>query len=1396
MAIGSALSLAVSHRNVLFALATVAAVLAGPAGAFAQTDIMAMDAMPIDESVPMETDVFPMDDELPFSETVSGEMGGNIDLWDAHFRFGYQTAAYGQENGQLSLGFESFRPLASGNGVMFLKGQFDFAPNSFGNGGVNVGGGFRWLYPSILGNGQARIFGISAWYDGDVTVADNYFNQVGVSLESLGELWDVRVNANMAVGETWQMGHDITYTNELGYIGNSIGTAVWRPADQAMSVVDFEVARAVLDHNAWIFGGGYSLHDDDQGDFGYKVGARGYVNENFLVELRVSDDDTFGTTVTFGAVWYPGRLPVFGQQQCGIERRLREPVIRNEYIVTRQEDVRGYEMLTDQDNEPLRVVHVDSNASGTGDGTYESPFTSLDGVFDGSQEGDLILVHAGSTYSGQAITLRDQQRLLGEGDNQMHTVMTYQMGEINLPETSSGSWEGAVPVISNASGTAAVTLANVATTRSEDDETSYNEVSNFAINGGTNGIVSAASGIADADLNHLTISNTTEDGIRLTALVETIEEDNSEQVRFNPIIDEVTFSNIGGDGIDLTGSSEPSTTPVTEDIQLSNITVTGGSGYGVRITSNNSQATISDYTYDGQTTALGGLMFSESDGGATASDLTFSNGATGTGTGINIDSSDGTFTFTDTTLTNTGGASLRINGGEADVTFTGLITQGNNAAAVHILGEHTGTVNFNEVETDDGVITATAGTGLVFDQADGTYNFNHAVALSGGARISINDSDGTFTFSDTTITDPTGIAFELVGGEADVTFTGSITQNTNDVAAVSISGGHSGTVNFNESETDAGVITATTGAGLVFSEADGTYNFNHAVALSGGARIDINDSDGTLKFSDTTITSPDAIAFTVVGGEADVTFTGNITQANNFAALSVTGGHTGTLNFNAGTDFDNVIEATAGAGLVFNQADGTYNFNDPIELSGGAAIDIENSDGTFNFADDSTITSTSGTAFHVANSSATVTYSGTISNSGGRSVLIESNDGGTVTFGGTITDSAEGILVQNNTGGTFRFNGSTDLDTTTNDAVTITDNDDDVTVSFANLDINTTSGNGLVATNGGIVEVTGSSNTITTTTGVAINMNDVAIGSSNGMNFESISVDGAANGIVLTDVTGGTFTVGSGGSNPGDGGVIQNTTGAGIVLTNTASVSLNNMRIVNTAGNGVTLVHDNATAFNVTLADSIVRNTGAQGIDLNASGSGVLRLTLNDNAVDSTATEGIHLDFADGVNTANVTLDGNVVANDTDNEAVLITADGASAKTLNLLMENNRISNDSTNAAASIQGNGTVAINATVHDNTFNNASTSTGRAFATTANAAGASVRLSLLDNTASKGAGNSEDEYHLHQINGTFSVEKKTTPAVPAEEVPELTAAERNGGTIEYDGTITTDAGNIPTP
>ncbi|HEX6189105.1 MAG TPA: Ig-like domain-containing protein, partial [Pyrinomonadaceae bacterium] len=88
--------------------------------------------------------------------------------------------------------------------------------------------------------------------------------------------------------------------------------------------------------------------------------------------------------------------------------------------------------------------------------------------------------------------------------------------------------------------------------------------------------------------------------------------------------------------------------------------------------------------------------------------------------GLSLTTVSGTSTFgSSSTLSGATGATFLVSGGTASVTYSGNITQATaSQPLVSITGHSSGTITFQT-----GTLSATNGTGLQFDNADGTYNF-------------------------------------------------------------------------------------------------------------------------------------------------------------------------------------------------------------------------------------------------------------------------------------------------------------------------------------------------------------------------------------------------------------------------------------------------------------------------------------------------------------------------------------------------------------------------------------------------------------------------------------------------------------------------------------------------
>jgi VCBS repeat-containing protein len=445
------------------------------------------------------------------------------------------------------------------------------------------------------------------------------------------------------------------------------------------------------------------------------------------------------------------------------------------------------------------------------------------------------------------------------------------------------------------------------------------------------------------------------------------------------------------------------------------------------------------------------------------------------------------------------------------------------------------------------------------------------------------------------------------------------------------------------------------GAGGALTLDTGAFGANSSflsISSGGGTHaIHLGSVTGTVDLGNGSLSGASGATFDVSGGSVSATYHGSITQANNAAMVSVSGGHTGTLTFQTGT-----LSATNGTGLQFDNADGTYNFNGTTTLNGGdAGIDIlDGSSGTFFFSSNTSITNPSGTSFNLDTSNATVNYHGSISDNSGYAVDINNADAGTITFDtGSITSTGTGLRVRNSNGGTVSFNDpSISLSTAASTAVDLSTNNGGDTINFVTgtgtgLVITTTTGTGFLATGGGTVNVTGSNNTISTGAGVALDVESTTIGAS-GLIFKSISDNGGANGILLknTGTTGGlTVTGGSSTATGGDGsgGTIQNTTAAGIELIDTANVSLNNMKILTTVGSGID-GHANSAGANIGVQNFSFTHGTISNSGLNGSGTAVTGATGVGNITFNTGEFGVPLGTEKNL-TGTVTITNNVLTN-------------------------------------------------------------------------------------------------------------------------------------------------------
>ena len=383
------------------------------------------------------------------------------------------------------------------------------------------------------------------------------------------------------------------------------------------------------------------------------------------------------------------------------------------------------------------------------------------------------------------------------------------------------------------------------------------------------------------------------------------------------------------------------------------------------------------------------------------------------------------------------------------------------------------------------------------------------------------------------------------------------------------------------------------------------------------------------------------------------------------------------------------VGATSGVGIIDNGGTvGTLTVRDVAITGSGRAIDIDGG-GTLD-AIFKSITSTSG---------------------GGDAIDFASVGGSFTVNGATNIASPTGTGIDiTGSSATFTFSGLTMVNSGAQKAINYSGPG---TANFAGLDLDTTSGDAFTAT-GGTVNVTGATNDVDTTTGVGVKISGATIGSS-GVTFQSVSVNGAANGIVLenTGTTGGFSITGDGTTTRNNsGGTIQNTTGDGISLTNTKDASFSHVEIIDAGIHAV----DGTGVNNFTFQHGLVSGIGPLAVD-------------DHNA----------FNFVTGASSASGTfLFNNIRIFDFEDTGIDIenTAGFVDVTVQNSLFENNHeVPNGGFgNEAIAVDSTGTAAFNLNVTGNTFNEIEND---AIAARTGGLGGNHDINILNNTMNGGGG-----------------------------------------------------------
>ncbi len=582
-----------------------------------------------------------------------------------------------------------------------------------------------------------------------------------------------------------------------------------------------------------------------------------------------------------------------------------------------------------------------------------------------------------------------------------------------------------------------------------------------------------------------------------------------------------------------------------------------------------------------------------------------------------------------------------------DVTSSGANQVGVTISSNNVRGATAEGIDLNNGST--GAFTATVGAAGAANTITSAGNGIDAKTTAAGT-MTVNAANDTVTTSGGNSIDlrtqAGGSALNVAVDNVNVTASGTgILVDGSAAGTATVTSFSNPNVNGNTGGNGIVITSATFDSNLGLAAFQAVNAGNLVVGASGNgvgaAGVQLANCAGDLSFADfdvfadggaglfasgtTLYTGSAGLRVTMPGAGANVTAIGG-------PAVSVST-VTGTLTFSGITSTNT---ATTGVSLT-NLADG-----------GGT-------NSTFSAPSGSAITTTAGATgpiFNVSGGNAAITYGGTLTNSSAaaRAVSVSTwagdDAGDDISFSGAITENGAGILLNNNAGSAGRsmnFSGG--------------------------LTINTTTGEGFAATSNTTpagLNITGSTNDITSTSATALRVTSTTIGSSD-LNFRKVSSGNntaaadPVNGIVLntTGALGGLKITGTGSPGQGGndtGGIIQHTSGAGIVLLSTREPAFANVKIDTTGNSGVSgegivdFTYDHGT-----ILDSGNTNQEAN-IELNgcADGSGCLAspnvvtgvVTITNNVLSRAFDRGVDIQQTDGT-ISNLTISNNLITSTT-----------------------------------------------------------------------------------------------------------------------------------------------------
>lgn len=311
---------------------------------------------------------------------------------------------------------------------------------------ANLGLGARYL--------TSRVWGFSAFYDYRRDHNTNY-NQLSVGLESLGKIWDFRINGYLPLGRTKS---HFYHTRFHAFTGNQM--IISQKRQFALKGFNAELGAHIKKYKNFVLYGAigpYYFEAENERSWGGQGRLFLKAFEYVTLQLSGSYDRIFkgvvqgevGLTYRFGEKKEIKRRTCCdceqGSYSCKKELVVRERALQkvDRFEIIALDQKRKHTIaINPVTGQPYFFWFVDNTSHSLG--TFESPFNMLLAAQMASSINDVIYLFPGdgtSTGMNQGITLKDSQKLFGAGRAQ---ILPTTKGSITIPALAKS-----LPVITN-----------------------------------------------------------------------------------------------------------------------------------------------------------------------------------------------------------------------------------------------------------------------------------------------------------------------------------------------------------------------------------------------------------------------------------------------------------------------------------------------------------------------------------------------------------------------------------------------------------------------------------------------------------------------------------------------------------------------------------------------------------------------------------------------------------------------------------------------------------------------------------------------------------------------------------------------------------------------------------